>query len=273
MPKCMRSTRIAVHCWDRLTGDAIASWLDALPGWLVVGTTVAVDDFVLLCRLRPPDVAVCQLEPVELGLPRLLSRTLPGLHVIGICPEFRDEDEMLLRASGVHQVVCVRGGLASLRAALDRAWVGRAPASAPGALTDRELEVLALVCIGLTAAELGDKLRLSPHTVVNHKRRIFGKLGVQSRAQAAAEATRLGLIRPNGHVPGVRVRPEAAPALTHRDHDILASIARGESVRQTAQALGIAVKTVEAEQHQLFVKLRVHNRAQALTEAQRLGLA
>jgi DNA-binding CsgD family transcriptional regulator len=269
----MRSTRIAVHSWDRLTGDAIASWLDALPGWLVVGTTVTVDDLVLLCRLRPPDVVVCQLEPVELGLARLLSHKLPDLHVIAVCPACREDEARLLREAGVHQVVCVRGGLASLRGALDRAWNGRAPASAPGALTDRELEVLALVCAGLTASQLGDALRLSPHTVVNYKRRIFGKLGVQSRAQAAAEATRLGLVRPPGRASAIRARPEGAPALTHRERDILASIARGESVRQTAHALGIAVKTVEAEQRQLFFKLRVHNRAQALAEALRLGLA
>lgn len=272
MPKCMRSTRIAVHSWDRLTGDAIASWLDALSGWLVVGTTVTVDDFVLLCRLRPPEVAICQLEPVELGLPRLINRRLPELHVIGLCPAVRDEDLPRLRDAGVHQLVCARSGLGSLRAALDRAWSGRVPTQAPGALTDREMQVLSLVCAGLTAAQLGDALRLSPHTVVNYKRRIFGKLGVQSRAQAAAEVARLGMLRPNGSPSGAHERPEGTPALTHRENDIIASIARGESVRQTAQALGIAVKTVEAEQRQLFFKLRVHNRAQALAEAHRLGL-
>ncbi|GLZ35390.1 hypothetical protein Lesp02_75770 [Lentzea sp. NBRC 105346] len=259
-------------CWDRLTGDAIASWLDALPGWLVVGSTVTVDDLILLCRLRPPDVALCQLEPVEVGLPRLLSRKLPELHVIALSPASRDEDVVRLREAGAHQVVCLRGGLASLRGALDRAWCGRAPRSASGALTDRELEVLALVCAGLTASQLGETLRLSPHTVVNYKRRIFGKLGVQSRAQAAAEVARLGLVRPNGRVVGARTSPDGLPELTHRDADILESIARGDSVRQTAQALGIAVKTVEAEQRQLFFKLRVHNRAQALAEARRLGL-
>lgn len=93
---------------------------------------------------------------------------------------------------------------------------------------------------------------------------------MQSRAQAAALVARLGMVRT--HVPAARISPEETPGLTHRDRDILASIARGESVRQTAQALGIAVKTVEAEQRQLFGKLRVHNRAQALAEARRLGL-
>uniref|UniRef100_UPI0039BEE909 response regulator transcription factor n=1 Tax=Lentzea alba TaxID=2714351 RepID=UPI0039BEE909 len=140
---------------------------------------------------------------------------------------------------------------------------------APGALTDREMEVLTHVCSGLSAASVASALQLSPHTVVNYKRRIFAKLGVQSRVQAAAVVARLGLIRTR---PPETAAHESVPTLTHREHDILASIARGESVRQTAHVLGIAVKTVESEQRQLFFKLRVHNRAQALSEAQRLGL-
>lgn len=238
MPNCVRSTRIAVHSWDRLTADAVANWLDALPGWQVVGTACSLDDLRLLCRLRPPDVVVGQVEPA----------LVPGFPLVFLCP------------------TC---GLAALRAELEHVPLAPLRRCAPGALTDRELQVLAHVCSGLSAVSVASALRLSPHTVVNHKRRIFAKLGVQSRVQAAAVVARLGLIRtPRSGT----VIHENVPTLTHREHDILASIARGESVRQTAHALGIAVKTVESEQRQLFFKLRVHNRAQALAEAQRLGL-
>jgi DNA-binding CsgD family transcriptional regulator len=43
-------------------------------------------------------------------------------------------------------------------------------------------------------------------------------------------------------------------------------------VRQTARALGIAVKTVENAQGHLFRKLGVHNRAAAVATAYALGL-
>jgi DNA-binding CsgD family transcriptional regulator len=238
MPNCVRSTRIAVHSWDLLTTDAVATWLDALPGYLVVGTACTLDDLVLLCRLRPPDVVVGQLSP----------DLVPGFPLVPLCP------------------TC---GLASLRAALEHVRSGPLHRVGPGALTDREMEVLAYVCSGLSAVLVASALQLSPHTVVNYKRRIFAKLGVQSRVQAAAVVARLGLVR--APCSGVVAR-ENVPTLTHREQDILSSIARGESVRQTAHALGIAVKTVESEQRQLFFKLRVHNRAQALAEAQRLGL-
>lgn len=62
------------------------------------------------------------------------------------------------------------------------------------------------------------------------------------------------------------------PDLTARECDILRSIARGHTVRQTARILGIAEKTVENIQTRLFRKLGVHNRPAALTVADALGL-
>lgn len=62
------------------------------------------------------------------------------------------------------------------------------------------------------------------------------------------------------------------PTLTAREYDILVSIGRSLTVRQTARRLGIAVKTVENGQVHLFRKLGVHNRAEALAAAYSLGL-
>jgi DNA-binding NarL/FixJ family response regulator len=62
------------------------------------------------------------------------------------------------------------------------------------------------------------------------------------------------------------------PELTAREGDILQSVARGYSIRQTARALGISPKTVENIQTRLFRKLGVPNRAAALAVADALGL-
>jgi two-component system nitrate/nitrite response regulator NarL len=64
----------------------------------------------------------------------------------------------------------------------------------------------------------------------------------------------------------------AMPKLTPREFDILGSIARGHTIRQTARTLGIAAKTVENTQARLFRKLGVRNRMEALTAADALGL-
>lgn len=60
-------------------------------------------------------------------------------------------------------------------------------------LSDRELEVLQLVIAGLSNNEIANRLIVSTSTVKTHVNHIFGKLAVQSRAQAIARAHALGL--------------------------------------------------------------------------------
>ena len=61
-------------------------------------------------------------------------------------------------------------------------------------LTVRELEVLALVAAGHTNREIGDRLFISEKTASVHVTHAMDKLGALSRYEAAATATRLGLL-------------------------------------------------------------------------------
>jgi DNA-binding NarL/FixJ family response regulator len=60
-------------------------------------------------------------------------------------------------------------------------------------LTKQEHAVLSLVAEGWRTAKIADELRLSPRTVENHLYRIFDKLGVSSRTEAALYALRTDL--------------------------------------------------------------------------------
>jgi LuxR family maltose regulon positive regulatory protein len=60
-------------------------------------------------------------------------------------------------------------------------------------LSEREIEVLQLIALGLTNPEIATRLFLSTHTVKVHTRNIYGKLGAHNRTEAVARARSLGI--------------------------------------------------------------------------------
>ena len=68
------------------------------------------------------------------------------------------------------------------------------PAIPAEPLTSRELDVLRLVVQGTRNSEIGQRLSISVKTVETHLTSIYGKLGVQSRAEAIALAQKQGLL-------------------------------------------------------------------------------
>jgi predicted ATPase/DNA-binding CsgD family transcriptional regulator len=70
---------------------------------------------------------------------------------------------------------------------------GMARTAPPCGITPRELEVLRLLREGLTNREIGARLFISPRTAQTHVQHVYAKLGVESRAEAAAYAVEHGL--------------------------------------------------------------------------------
>jgi DNA-binding NarL/FixJ family response regulator len=76
-----------------------------------------------------------------------------------------------------------------------------------------------------------------------------------------------------------RMQPRVAPAatsdqavLSEREHEILAKLARGYTYAEVADLLGIASSTVQTHVKNLYAKLSVHSKAEAIYEARVMGI-
>ncbi|SEK21522.1 DNA-binding response regulator, NarL/FixJ family, contains REC and HTH domains [Roseateles sp. YR242] len=108
----------------------------------------------------------------------------------------------------VEKLVCAHNGQAPLSPAVSQMIVERVQALENNVrpqvdrqkvlhdlgMGEREWEVLRLLVEGLPIVEIGRRLAISPHTVNQHLRSIYRKLGVNSRARAANVARTLGLV-------------------------------------------------------------------------------
>jgi len=125
----------------------------------------------------------------RLALARALAASSPEL-AVDVARHARNE----LDALGATREADAAG-------ALLRSLGVREPAAPRAAelLTKREKEVLALVAEGLSNRALAERLFISPKTAEHHVGRILGKLGLKTRAEAAAWAAR----RPT-EIPGAK---------------------------------------------------------------------
>jgi two-component system, NarL family, response regulator LiaR len=106
------------------------------------------------------------------GAQGFISKALPADQIVGgIRAAARGECVMLVQASP-HS---------AMSAELE--WPGR-----DAGLTERESELLALLPTGMTNRELSEHLHISENTIKGHLKRLFSKLEVRNRAQAAALA-------------------------------------------------------------------------------------
>ncbi len=131
------------------------------------------------------------------GAQGFISKALPAEQIVnGIRAAARGERVMLIQASP-H---------ATMSAELQ--WPGR-----DARLTERESELLALLPTGMTNRELSEHLHVSENTIKSHLRRLFSKLDVRNRAQAAALARTniLGESRPRRTTTDVKGNTPARP--------------------------------------------------------------
>lgn len=192
--------------------------LDSDPDITLVGEASTGEQAVDLAGELHPDVVVMDLTMPGFGgieATRRITALDPAPRVL-VVTMFEDSASVLAAVRAGARGYLVKGAdrdelLRAVRAAAaGETILGAAAAqhlahhlAAPPApaerrvlgLTDREQEILELIAAGLTNAAITQRLGLSPKTVRNYTSAIFGKLGVETRADAIARARAEGLGR------------------------------------------------------------------------------
>ncbi len=168
----------------------------------------------LVRRLRP-DVVLLALAPELDGIAAIsqLRADVPGMEIVILTDAGEDEDLVVaaVRAGAIGYLrkdAAVGQVLAAIRAAA-RGQAYLSPQAATRLmrevrssesqfpLSQRERDVLRMLGLGWTNKEIGHALSIADSTVKTHVSAILGKLGAQSRTQAALYAVRHGLVAPS----------------------------------------------------------------------------
>jgi two-component system, NarL family, response regulator NreC len=183
--------------------------LESEPGFEVVAEAGELDEISQVVEEAHPDVllldvhmrggASLDLIPGLAGTTQVLVLTMqddPGYARTALRAGARGY--VLKEAEDSDLVQAVRT-VATGGTYLDPAVGGKVLAAADDSqarLTDREREVLGLIALGHTNAEMAKLLFLSLRTVETHRANIHRKLGTDSRAELVRKALELGLVRP-----------------------------------------------------------------------------
>ncbi|MBE2233215.1 MAG: response regulator transcription factor [Anaerolinea sp.] len=206
---------------QRLMREGLHTLLEMEPGLTVVGEAgngqEALDAYAyLLPDVTLMDVRMPLMDGVEAT--RRLRQQWPAARVI-ILTTFDDDEYVFegLRAGALGYLLkdvsiqelaeainTVMAGGVLIEPSVARKVVAEfarmaAPASRPQQpleepLSQRELEILALLAHGLTNREIAQRLYLAEGTVKNYVTNILGKIGARDRTQAALRARELGLL-------------------------------------------------------------------------------
>lgn len=188
--------------------DAIAAAVRAAPDLALAGTARTLDDARSLItgpRSVTPDVVVSdvQLAGEAEGL-RLLESTAPGGPAVLLLSSFdqpplirtafeRGAAGYLLKTSEVAEILDAIRSVAGGGTAFSASQL-RTVRNAPRRPSDREIEVLTLVCGGASNDEIGARLGVTEKTVESHLRRLFDRYAVLSRTELAVLALREGWV-------------------------------------------------------------------------------
>jgi DNA-binding NarL/FixJ family response regulator len=203
---------------DPRTLKTLVRALGAQPELRVVGSAMSGEAAVETVLALRPQLVLLDLELPGLdgiGVTRRVKAAAPEIEIL-ILTSFDDEAKVyeavqagasgyLVKRMALEKIAqaiqdVLAGGTVIEPRLARRFWnyfqsVQGGPQAAAPALEPVERDILQMIARGLTNQETGEVLAIERRTVRTHLAHIYRKLGTSSRAEAVAQALRLGLIQ------------------------------------------------------------------------------
>jgi DNA-binding NarL/FixJ family response regulator len=175
------------------------------PAFSVVGEVATATEATEAVAAQRPAVAIVATDLADdaVQLVRTLTQTEPAPAVIAVCPPGDHQAVVDLLLAGAHGCVETSADGAALARAVTAAsrgesivprgevWEGRlSSVSNAEGLTAREIEVRALIQLGLSDRAIAERLVIAVKTVEKHVGAVLRKTGAHSRSELIAASRR-----------------------------------------------------------------------------------
>jgi NarL family two-component system response regulator LiaR len=191
----------------------LATFLKVYDDLELVGEASSGQEAVKFCSQHQPDVVLMDMVMPDMdgaSATRLIRQQHPAIQVLALT-SFKEESLVkgALQAGAIGYLLkdvtadelarairAAHAGRTTLSPEAAQALVHAASQPPPPGfdLTGRELEVLALMVVGLNNTQIAEQLVVSPSTIKSHVSNILSKLGVASRTEAVTLALRTHLL-------------------------------------------------------------------------------
>lgn len=203
-------TTVVVVAEVRLYREGLVSALACRDGLQVLGAAGDVKEAVSLASALRPDVLVLDMVTREsLDIVHRVREVAPNTQILAFAVEDCEGDIFACAKAGVTAYVTSEGSMEDLVATVLRCTrgemlcspritamlfrrlrsvdsAGEGQSADAVSLTPREEEITSLIDAGLSNKEIAQRLGIEVATVKNHVHNILEKLGVATRAEAAA---------------------------------------------------------------------------------------